>query len=532
MYGFAPGNQGQFPAIPAGSLIHTRHNASAKNKSLTCPLFTFLWDLSYEERPEASGIKIEQMEWSLPLPPIENGELLDDFGNHFDELGILESEADEETGLICTCGSGMERNTKCYDCTEYAAACKMCFVAAHFRNPFHWAEVWDNETGFFVRHDISKLDHVFQLGHNGGPCKSPTGERLFAVVDGNGIHSTRLAFCGCREMPPNKIRQLMRARLFPATTKDPHTAFTVNMLKEFQLHNLKSKKAAYDHLGAIRCLSDNSFTADISRSGQFHSIDTILFHRPPGNLLVWCPACPEPGFNSDPNCPKTPPHLRHAYERNAYFPLDSKYQDYLKSVPVSTKVVNKQDKKKFKNMAITGTVNCQCSHVFILSSVDLPHAERFANSDYALAMAIRNHKPTDDFTFKLQFEINDVDEAATYDIACANIVNLENRFEKHFPDQLENIKMQWGVPALHVQGHQDSCTYLFGTAYMECDTIINHHGDWNHKKTMKIASDLAEDLQTAKKKYLEKRNHYIGLSISFKDRLRLSFGHPGCGIRG
>lgn len=33
------------------------------------------------------------------------------------------------------------------------------------------------------------------------------------------------------------------------------------------------------------------------------------------------------------------------------------------------------------------------------------------------------------------------------------------------------------------------------------------------------ASDLAEDLQVAKRKYLEKLNHYIGLSISFKDRV-------------
>ncbi|KAJ7811336.1 hypothetical protein B0H14DRAFT_2606597 [Mycena olivaceomarginata] len=82
------------------------------------------------------------------------------------------------------------------------------------------------------------------------------------------------------------------------------------------------------------------------------------------------------------------------------------------------KVVNKQDKKKFKNMAITGTVNCQCSHVFILSSVDLPHAERFANADYALAMALRNRKPREKFTFKFQAEIGDLDEAATYDIAC------------------------------------------------------------------------------------------------------------------
>ncbi|KAJ7679914.1 hypothetical protein B0H17DRAFT_873664, partial [Mycena rosella] len=44
---------------------------------------------------------------------------------------------------------------------------------------------------------------------------------------------------------------------------DPHTAFTVNMLKRFQLHNLEPKNAAYDYFGAIRRLSDNTFTADM-----------------------------------------------------------------------------------------------------------------------------------------------------------------------------------------------------------------------------------------------------------------------------
>ncbi|KAK7029348.1 hypothetical protein R3P38DRAFT_2934972 [Favolaschia claudopus] len=203
-------------------------------------------------------------------------------------------------------------------------------------------------------------------------------------------------------------------------------------------------------------------------------------------------------------------------------------------------------------MAITGTVNCQCSHVFILSSVDLPHAERFANADYAFAMALRNHRPNDKFEFKLQIEVKDVDEAATYDIACEYIINLPSRFEQQFPDLADTVKkIRWGVPALHVQGHQDSCTYLFGTAFMECvahfhgetaehywpesnqlgphtrqmnlghrqDTLIAHHGDWNHKKTAKIAFDLAEDIQDAKKKYTEKRNHFIALSISYSENV-------------
>ncbi|KAJ7854814.1 hypothetical protein B0H14DRAFT_2260600, partial [Mycena olivaceomarginata] len=80
--------------------------------------------------------------------------------------------------------------------------------------------------------------------------------------------------------------------------------------------NLESKKAVYDYIAAIWRLSDNSFTADTNpyaaflrvvrvfnlltlrkRTGQLHAIDAMLSHCPKGNLLVWCPACPEPGFN-------------------------------------------------------------------------------------------------------------------------------------------------------------------------------------------------------------------------------------------
>ncbi|KAJ7924289.1 hypothetical protein B0H13DRAFT_2315685 [Mycena leptocephala] len=396
-------------------------------------------------------------------------------------------------------------------------------------------------------------------------------------------------------------------RALPGDNTGPHSAFTINLLKDFQLHNLESKKAAYDYLAAIRRLSDNSFTADIpnpyqaflrvvrvfdfltlrKRSGQLHSIDSVLNHRPKGNLRVWCPACPEPGFNSDPNCRKTPHHLRHLnqsqrtldgnfqcnqFNKNTdpddvslcagkgYFPLESEYKKYLGKIPVSKekstcnylKAVNKQDKSKFRNMAVTGTINCQCSHVFILSCVDLHHGERFANADMCLAMELTQHQPNEEFEFILRIELDDVDQITTYDIACEYFIHLEDRFKAHFPALVPRLKkMRWGIPALHVQGHQDSCTYLFGTAYMECvghfhgesaeqywpesnqlgphvrqmnnghrqDTMIKHHGDWNAKKAASIASALADEILEAKKKYLEKRNHFIGLSMSFSDRV-------------
>ena len=140
--------------------------------------------------------------------------------------------------------------------------CGKCFIQHHRTLPFHWAEVWDFEQGFFIRNDISNLGHVLQLGHNGANCPNPQTTLPFTVVDTNGIHATHLAFCGCLKCG-SKIEQLMRARLFPATARDPRTAFTFATLNNFHIHTLESKKAAYDYLGALRRLTDNSFTADV-----------------------------------------------------------------------------------------------------------------------------------------------------------------------------------------------------------------------------------------------------------------------------
>ncbi|KAJ7884770.1 hypothetical protein B0H14DRAFT_2564170 [Mycena olivaceomarginata] len=374
-------------------------------------------------------------------------------------------------------------------------------------------------------------------------------------------------------------------------------------MKECHLHNLEAKKAAYDYMGALRRPTDNAFTADVpltksilkdpytnflrsirvwnyltllKRSGKMHGIDLLLPHRPERNLVLYCPACPELGLNTDPSWSKAPELLRRLNQRqqtldgnfqcNQYsensdpddvslckgrgqFTLDSEYKEYLASIPVSTekstcnylKVVNKQDKKKFKNMAITGTVNVQCSHVFILSCADLQLGERFANSDYSLATSLRQHTGRGPMTFEFRMEVDDVDEMTTYDIAREYTAHLEERFAMHFPDLLDKVKkMRWGA-ALHVQGHQDSCMYLFGTSYISCighfhgetaeqywpeanqlgphvrqmnnghrqDTMIDHHNDWNYKKLANLGATLAAELALGKHKFLEKLNYLL-----------------------
>ncbi|KAJ7124150.1 hypothetical protein C8R44DRAFT_619876, partial [Mycena epipterygia] len=120
-------------------------------------------------------------------------------------------------------------------------------------------------------------------------------------------------------------------------------------------------------------------------------------------------------------------------------------------------------------------------------------------------------------------EEDSIDRVTSYDAACQYSSNIKARFEVHSPDLVDIVKkMRWAVPALHIHGHQEECMYKFGTSYMVAtghfhgetaevywpelnqigtqvsqqsgghrhDTVINHHNDWNYKKTAKACKSL------------------------------------------
>ncbi|KAJ7131849.1 hypothetical protein C8R43DRAFT_956812 [Mycena crocata] len=526
-----------------------------------------------------SGVSVTKVETTPKTVPFEgkaaepekddkkktqNSQLIDDFAEHFPTLGelMLELEASPHVGTVCDCGAGT-RTTTCRDCTEYVLSCDKCFISAHRNNPLHWAQVWDASQGFFVCHDISMLPlaseredrHFIQLGHGGHACPKPGKVLLFTIIHVNGIHSTRLAFCECPDTPQKekRITQLMHARIFPGTVKQPVTGVTLAVLKEFHLHNLESKKAAYDFYGALKRLTDNvfpwkapdayklflrvvrvyRFLVLLIRVGQFHDIGKYFPNRPPGNLVVYCPTCPEPGFNSEPDPQPTPFELRRNDEKSTCSYLNA---------------VNKQNKKKFKNMAITGTVNCQCSHVFVLSSVDLQYGERFANTDLAIARALR--LASIDLSDP---EVADIDRIASYDCNCQFCVNVGTRFGR---SELSKVKaliqiFRWSIPFVHVKGHKADCEYLFSCAYKQCaahfhgetaeyywpalnqiggfirqmnpghrhDTIIDCHGDWNWGKKSNAGRLLAKQLADALELYEANTEHFISLSKLHADKV-------------
>lgn len=47
------------------------------------------------------------------------------------------------------------------------------------------------------------------------------------------------------------------------------------------------------------------------RLGQAHGIDHMLPDRPPGAMVVYCPVCPEPGFNVEQGWESIPPTLKY-----------------------------------------------------------------------------------------------------------------------------------------------------------------------------------------------------------------------------
>ncbi|KAK1224256.1 hypothetical protein PQX77_012834, partial [Marasmius sp. AFHP31] len=341
------------------------------------------------------------------------------------------------------------------------------------------------------------------------------------------------------------------------------------------------------------------------RFGHLHGIDKVQIGRRAGNLVVYCPACPDP-TNMEPGWEKTPQNLRHLHQIHltldgnfqanhfaknsdpnnvslwggrAYFPVDSVYKSHLQKAGSdfttekclcghTIKAIEKQNRVKFKNMDISGIVNCQCDHIFVWSSVDLQLGERFVNTDYALqlALGLRDFHQKNTVSYdKIHLPADGSyrqpcgcpckctpDHVCSYDSMCSFCKKIMERWRKHHPQFIPIIeKMRWVIPACHCRNHVEGCDYLYSSAFKPCtahfhaetaeyywpnlnaiaascqqmnpghrhDAIIQNHGDWNWRKLVGIASLLLRELVEAKKKYIQKRDHFIGLCEIYARRI-------------
>ncbi|KAK6984260.1 hypothetical protein R3P38DRAFT_3375115 [Favolaschia claudopus] len=188
---------------------------------------------------------------------------------YLDELLRLEGRGDHCSQTKCAgcTASASDAVFRCRDCFTEAPFCKSCVVTEHTDNPLHRVEFW-NEQNFFETESGTLLKRAKAaeegarraaeerapdedgLGVDGeGESEEPTAatgkhpRNDFCIVDSNGVHEVGLDFCSCASAEDHDI-QLVRARLYPATTTNPATAATFRVLRDFHLLSLEAKCSA------------------------------------------------------------------------------------------------------------------------------------------------------------------------------------------------------------------------------------------------------------------------------------------------
>ncbi|KAJ7053673.1 hypothetical protein C8F01DRAFT_1374953 [Mycena amicta] len=419
-------------------------------------------------------------------------------------------------------GRGDHRYTACRGCTVGTAAfrctecvqgglllCRDCIVKQHASLPFHRIQEW-NGTHFDMR-TLKSLGLRVQLGHwheAGSICGSPQPAYKddFVVIDVNGVHEIGLDFCGCFSSGA-QTTQLLRAGLYPATSKHPRTAATIRVLRHFHFAFVESKCSAYDFFNALAHLTDNTglggrdrydeflcMTKEwrnlqmLKRAGRGHD-PTGITGTEPGECALLCPACPQPGKNLPADWEKCADDRRHLYAlflaTDANFRLKRKdvssegkdpglgsglafynhpepYMQHVKkhwndkqarSQCVAHDAVDKPDRDA-RGTASSGIGAVDCARHNMkrpLSVGDLQLGERYINMDF---LFLRSINGSDLVCFFV-----------SYDIACQWHIHLWARMAR-YDNQLLNLDKNnkcfvFLVPKFHPPAHIEECNIRF-----------------------------------------------------------------------
>jgi hypothetical protein len=135
------------------------------------------------------------------------------------------------------------------------------------------------------------------------------------VVHSNGLHHILMVNCRCRGEKVVPL-DLFAAQLLPASFKRIKTLFTAQVLDMFRLCNLELKASAYQFYQLLRRLTLPMAPADVDNLyREFRRMSRIwrwmkklkwagyaggsksVKEVKPGELTIFCPACPQPGVN-------------------------------------------------------------------------------------------------------------------------------------------------------------------------------------------------------------------------------------------
>ena len=143
---------------------------------------------------------------------------------------------------------------------------------------------------------------------------SATLRSYVRVVHTNGLHNIAMVSCQCHGEDVFPL-DLFAAQMIPASLKKIKTLFTAQVLDSFRLSNLELKASAYQFYQLLRRLTRPMAPAEVPNLyREFRRMTRIwrwmkklkwagyagsnpVSAVKPGELAIYCPACPQPGIN-------------------------------------------------------------------------------------------------------------------------------------------------------------------------------------------------------------------------------------------
>lgn len=110
---------------------------------------------------------------------------------------------------------------------------------------------------YWEKVSLTSLGLVYQLGHGGLPCTYPEDRiRTMTVLDRE-MHTVKFRYCACRlSNAPDHVTQLLRNRWFPATTIEPETCATFDVLDFLRLASVHANVSTHNFHKVLHALSD------------------------------------------------------------------------------------------------------------------------------------------------------------------------------------------------------------------------------------------------------------------------------------
>ncbi|KAF8816556.1 hypothetical protein BYT27DRAFT_7220649 [Phlegmacium glaucopus] len=328
------------------------------------------------------------------------------------------------------------------------------------------------------------------------------------------------------------------------------TLFTLAVLDQFRYSNLEMKASAYQFFQMLWQITMPMASANVwvkkLKWASFGHKDANPMDVAPGELAVFCPACPQPGINlpdnwlMDENCWV----YRRFFVADGNFKADhvknnnaapdlwlsdgggmmtrrAEYKDFLRTATErltkapceNTFRAIEQAMLLSKACDITGIVAIACARhgCFAPNSiVDLTWGEQQKNVDWAFLEAIRTTSVNRDQGVMLM-----------YDIACQYFIHLRDRIGNWLPLGLD---IDRAIGLFHVHAHKEACFFRYASSFIpgtgvcageileslwsnlntitpatrtatlahRAEIIDDHAADSNHRKTLGIATTLVE----------------------------------------